>query len=107
MNLNDPASPRDVVNGDDLVPPHVAELILSFPEVQKILENDQEQFDKWIEQIAFPSWFLNALKTLSYGEARCFGERGLGTCDGGLKLILLQWVDKFMGVLVVIMSEGW
>ena len=74
MNLNDPASPRDVVNGDDLVPPHVAELILSFPEVQKILENDQEQFDKWIEQIAFPSWFLNALKTLSYGEARFFLE---------------------------------
>jgi len=70
MNLNDPASPRDVVNGDDLVPPHVAELILSFPEVQKILENDQEQFDKWIEQIAFPSWFLNALKTLSYEEDR-------------------------------------
>ena len=106
MNLNDPASPRDVVNGDDLVPPHVTELILSFPEVQKILENDQEQFDKWIEQIAFPSWFLNALKTLSHGEAMCFGERGLGTCDGGSKLTLVQWGDKVMGVLVMISSTA-
>ena len=68
MNLSDPTSPRDVVNIDDLVPPHIIDLISSLAEVQKIVERDEAQFEEWRKLEAYPKWFLTALQTLSLGE---------------------------------------
>ena len=67
MNL-EPSSPRDVLNLDDLVPPHILELIVYLPEMEKIMLKDEAQIQEWKEQAAYPKWFLTALQTLSQGE---------------------------------------
>jgi len=70
MNIVDPETPYDVVDADDLLPPHLARLILSIPDVQKIIDRDEEQFAEWRKTEAFPKWFLSALKTFSLDEER-------------------------------------
>jgi len=70
MNINNPDTPRDVLNEDDLLPPRLAQLILSIPDVQKIIQKDVSHIDEWTNSKAFPSWFLNAIKSFSLDEER-------------------------------------
>ena len=62
------SSPLTVVNLDDLVPPHIRELLTSLPDVKKMIERDQAEFQEWKELEAFPKWFLTALQSLPQGE---------------------------------------
>ena len=67
MNL-EASNPREVIDLDDLVPPHILELIASLPEIQKIVDKDEAQLQEWTELKMFPLWFFTALKTLSLGK---------------------------------------
>ena len=62
------SSPLTVLDLNDLVPPHIRELLTSLPDVKKMIERDQAEFQEWKEQEAFPKWFLTALQSLPQGE---------------------------------------
>lgn len=70
MNIDDPATPRDILDEDDLLPPHLAQLVLSIPDVQKIIDNEDNYIAEWTRTKTFPNWFLNAIKTFSLDEER-------------------------------------